>query len=55
MIMDNRADELPFEIQTKLDYVCNQLQEDITQMLYYARLKVAQKDYRFEDLICNPY
>ena len=25
MIMDNRADELPFEIQTKLDYVCNQL------------------------------
>lgn len=50
MIMDNRADELPFEIQTKLDYVCNQLQEDITQMLYYARLKSSTKDYRFEEL-----
>lgn len=50
MIMDNRADELPFEIQTKLDYVCNQLQEGITQMLYYARLKSSTKDYRFEEL-----
>lgn len=50
MIMDNRGDELPFEIQTKLDYVCNQLQEDITQMLYYARLKSSTKDYRFEEL-----
>lgn len=50
MIMDNRADELPFEIQTKLGYVCNQLQEDITQMLYYARLKSSTKDYRFEEL-----
>lgn len=36
MILDNRADELPSELQVKLDYVCNQLQEDIAQMLYYA-------------------
>lgn len=50
MILDNRADELPFELQTKLDYVCNQLQEDVTQMLYYARLKSSTKDYHFEEL-----
>ena len=50
MILDNRADELPSELQVKLDYVCNQLQEDIAQMLYYARLKSSTKDYRFEEL-----
>ena len=50
MILDNRADELPFELQTKLDYVCNQLHEDVTQMLYYARLKSSTKDYHFEEL-----
>lgn len=48
MILDNRADELPAPLHTKLDYVRNQLQEDITQMLYYARLKSSTKDYRFE-------
>lgn len=50
MILDNRADELPSELQVKLDYMCNQLQEDIAQMLYYARLKSSTKDYRFEEL-----
>lgn len=50
MILDNRADELPSELQVKLDYVCNQLQEDIAQMLYYARLKSSTKDYRLEEL-----
>ena len=50
MILDNRADEIPSDIQAKLDYVCSQFQEDITQMLYYARLKSSTKDYRFEEL-----
>lgn len=50
MILDNRGDEIPSDIQTKLDYVCSQIQEDIAQMLYYARLKSSTKDYRFEEL-----
>ena len=50
MILDNRGNELPSDIHTKLDYVCNQFQEDIAQMLYYARLKSSTKDYRFEEL-----
>lgn len=48
MILDNRTDEIPSSLHAKLDYVRSQLQEDITQMLYYARLKSATKDYRFE-------
>lgn len=50
MILDNRVDEIPSDIQMKLDYICSQFQEDITQMLYYARLKSSTKDYRFEEL-----
>lgn len=50
MLLENRADELPPHLQAKLDYVRSQLQEDVTQMLYYARLKSSTKDYRFEDV-----
>lgn len=50
MILDNRADEIPVPLQAKLNYVRSQLQEDITQMLYYARLKSSTKDYCFEFL-----
>lgn len=48
MILDNRADEIPPPLHAKLDYVRSQFQEDITQMLYYARLGSSTKDYRFE-------
>lgn len=50
MILDNRADEIPSDLQARLNYVCNQFQEDIAQILYYARLKSSTKDYRFEEL-----
>lgn len=50
MILDNRTDELSPSLQVKLDYVRSQLQEDITQMLYYARLGSSTKDYRFESV-----
>ena len=39
--------------QAKLDYVRSQLQEDVTQMLYYARLKSSTKDYQFKDINLN--
>lgn len=48
MLLDNRGDELPVQLREKLDYVRSQLQEDVTQILYYARLKSSTKDYRFE-------
>ncbi len=50
MLLDNRADEMPPNLHAKLDYVRSQLQEDVTQMLYYARLKSSTKDYRFEEV-----
>ena len=50
MLLDNRGDELPETLRFKLDYVRSQLQEDITQMLYYARLKSSTKDYLFETI-----
>lgn len=53
MLLDNRCNEISHSLQIKLDYVRNQFQEDITQMLYYARLKSSTKDYRFEDIHLN--
>lgn len=49
-LMDNHRGELPEEVGRKLDYVRNQMQEYVNQMLYYARLKSAGKDYLFEPL-----
>jgi len=48
MILDNRSDEISVSVRFKLDYIRNQIQEDVNQMLYYARLKSTQKDYLFE-------
>ncbi len=53
MLLDNRQDELPPELYRKLNYVRSQLQEDVTQMLYYARLKSSTKDYRFQHLLLS--
>lgn len=53
MILDNRNDELSPPMQAKLNYVRSHLQKDVTQMLYYARLKSSTKDYRFEDVKVN--
>lgn len=50
MLLDNRSNEISPSLKIKLDYVRNQFQEDITQMLYYARLKSSTKDYRFEEI-----
>lgn len=50
MLLENRADEIPPLLLNRMDYVRSQLQEDVTQMLYYARLKSSTKDYRFEEV-----
>lgn len=50
MVLDNRSDEISSHVRVKLEYVCSLLQEDITQMLYYARLKSSTKDYLLEEI-----
>ncbi len=50
LVLDNRRDTLPEAVGFKLDYVRNRMQAFIDQMLYYARLRSARRDYRFERL-----
>lgn len=53
MLLENRSSEISPSLQIKLDYVRSQLQEDVTQILYYARLKSSTKDYHFEEVNVN--
>lgn len=48
MILENRQDEMSEQVYKKLNYVWNYMQENISKMLYYARLKSTNKDYLFE-------
>lgn len=50
LVLDNRRDKLPEAVGFKLDYARNRMQAFIDQMLYYARLRGARRDYRFERL-----
>lgn len=50
LLLDNRRDELPLPISSKLDYIRNRMQESVDQMLFYARVKSARKDYLFEHI-----
>lgn len=50
LTLDNRRGTLPEAVGFKLDYVRNRMQAFIDQMLYYARLRGARRDYRFERL-----
>ncbi len=50
LLLDNHRDEFSEEIGFKLDYIRNKMQEDVEQMLFYARLKGTRKDYLFENI-----
>lgn len=50
LLLDNCRGELPSPINFKLDYIRNRMQESVDQMLFYARLKGARKDYLFEHI-----
>lgn len=50
LLLDNRRDDLPAIVSFKLDYIRNRIQESVDQMLFYARLKGARKDYLFEHI-----
>lgn len=47
LLLDNRRDELPSPVIFKLDDIRNRMQESVDQMLFYARVKSARKDYLF--------
>ena len=53
MVLDNQGDEIPASAAFKLEYVRSRLQEYISQILYYARLKSGRKDYLFEHVDLN--
>ncbi len=54
LLLDNHREELPEPICLKLDTIRSHMQEFISQMLYYARLKGTQKDYIFEPVsVCS--
>ena len=55
LLLDNRRDELPEHTAFKLEYVRNRMQENIDQMLYYARVKGMRKDYLFEYVQLRPF
>lgn len=50
LVLDNRREELPVGMEYKLDHIRSRMQESVNQMLFYARLKGARKDYRFEQV-----
>ena len=50
LILDNQADSLSQDLSFKLDYIRNQVQSNISQILLYYRVKSEKKDYFFEEL-----
>lgn len=50
MLLENWREEFPGNVGFKLDYIRNRMQESIEQMLFYARVKSAGKDYLFEQV-----
>ena len=50
IILDNRGDALSPDLYFKLDFIRNQMQNNISQILFYYRVKSEKKDYFFEEL-----
>lgn len=50
LIIDNNRDEFSSENLYKLEYISNKIQEDISKMLFYYKIKSNKKDYLFEDI-----
>ena len=50
LLLDNQSDQLPKDTTFKLDYVKNQIQGNVSQILFYYRVKSEKNDFLFEDL-----
>lgn len=58
MILDNKKGELDAELAFKLDYIRNQVQNQISQILFYYRLRSEKNDFylerfRVDEAICE--
>lgn len=51
LLLDNRRDEMSPAVYKRMEYVHSSMQTYINQILYYARLKAAHKDYLFERVL----
>ena len=49
LLLDNQSDQLPEDTAFKLNYVKNQIQENVSQILFYYRVKSEKNDFLFED------
>ena len=50
LLLDNQSDQLPKDAAFKLDYVRNQIQENVSQILFYYRVKSEKNDFLFENI-----
>lgn len=50
LILDNQGDVLPKNLSFKLDCIRNQIQNNVSQILFYYRVKSEKKDYFLEKL-----
>ncbi len=50
MILDNDDGTIPPELFFKLDYIRNETQRYVSQILFYHRIKSKKKDYLFQDI-----
>lgn len=50
LLLDNQSDQLPKDTAFKLDYVKKQIQENVSQILFYYRVKSEKNDFLFEDV-----
>ena len=50
LLLDNQSDKLPEDTAFKLDYVKKQIQENVSQILFYYRVKSEKNDFLFEYL-----
>lgn len=49
-LLDNRKEEMSDAVYDRMEYVRNQIQAYVNQMLYYERLEAVHKDYVLEEL-----
>ena len=50
LLLDNQSDQLPKDTAFKLDYVKNQIQGNVSQILFYYRVKSEKNDFLFENV-----
>lgn len=49
-VLDNRKEDIPDKIHSRLEYTRTKMQEDVERMLYYTRVKSNHLDYLFKKI-----